>query len=99
MQDMSLHLYLKTDNSAVSLRQDHSCNLKALLKGTNLSSLLLLACGNHTCAPLRIDQDMQGHGLAPDDFSNWHNMLSLSCAADDICQKGTQAVCVMLKCS
>ena len=66
--------------------------MKALLKGTKLGSLLLLARGNHTFAPVCIDEDMQGHGLAPDDFSNWRNMLSLGCAADDIFQKGTQGV-------
>ena len=73
--------------------------MKALLKGTKLGSLLLLARGNHTFAPVCIDQDMQGHGLAPDDFSNWRNMLSLGCAADDMFQKATQGVCAMLKCS
>ncbi len=73
--------------------------MKALLKGTKLGSLSLLACGNHTCAPVCIDEDMQGHGLAPDYFSSWHNMLRLGCAADNLFQKGTQGVCVMLKCS
>jgi len=73
--------------------------LKAFLKGTKLCSLLLLACGNRTCAPLRIDQHMQGPGLALVDFSSWHKMLNSGCAADDKFQKGAQGLCMMLKCS
>ncbi len=71
--------------------------LKALLKGTKLCSLLLPAYGNHTCAPLRTDQHMQGPGLALVDFSSWHKMLISGCAADGKLQKGTQGLCMMLK--
>ncbi len=67
--------------------------LKALPKGTKLCSLLLPAYGNHTCAPQRTDQHMQGPGLALVDFSSWHKMLISGCAAGDKLQKGAQGLC------
>ena len=43
--------------------------------------------------------DFGGHVLVPDDFSTWHKMLNLGCAADDKFLKGAQGLCMMHKCS
>ncbi len=75
---------------SVWLRQDHICDLKALLKGTKL---LLPAYGNQTCAPLSIDQHMQGPDLALADSGSWHQSSISNCAADDNFRKGKRGPC------
>ena len=72
---------------------DRSAILKARLKSMKLCSLLLPAYGSHTCAPLSIDQHIQGPGLALVDFGSWHKLLSSGCAADDKLQKNAHGLC------
>jgi len=73
------------DKVTAWLRQDPICDLNST---PERYEALQPAYGNQVCAPLSIDQHMQGPG-----FGSWHEMFSSNCAADDKFRKGERGLC------